>query len=213
MSRQAKAGDVDAILSRVPVIPVLTIERASDAVPVATALVAGGLDVLEITLRTEAALDALERIAAAVPQAVVGVGSLIDPEKFGAAARAGARFAVSPGATLELEHAAFTAGLPWLPAAQSVSEVLALRSRGFQLMKFFPAEQSGGPEFLHAIFGPIPDVRFCPTGGITAANARRYLALPNVCCVGASWLASAALIASGKWNEIRKRARHARRLR
>ncbi len=213
MSRQAKAGDVDAILSRVPVIPVLTIERASDAVPVATALVAGGLDVLEVTLRTEAALEAVERIASAVPQAVVGVGSVIDPQKFGPAVRAGARFAVSPGASLELERAAFTAGLPWLPGAQSVSEVLALRSRGFQMMKFFPAEQSGGPGFLRAIFGPIPDVRFCPTGGITAANACRYLALPNVSCVGASWLASAALIASGKWSEIRKRARHARRMR
>jgi 2-dehydro-3-deoxyphosphogluconate aldolase / (4S)-4-hydroxy-2-oxoglutarate aldolase len=213
MTRKLKAGDVGAILSRVPVLPVLTIERAGDAIPVATALVAGGLDVLEVTLRTGAALEAIASIASAVPEAVIGAGSVTDPENFAAAAQAGARFAVSPGATLELEHAAARAGLPWLPAAQSVSEVLLLRRRGFRTMKFFPAEQSGGTGFLRAIFGPVPDVRFCPTGGITAANTRSYLALPNVSCVGASWPASPALIADAKWDEIRKRARQASRMR
>jgi 2-dehydro-3-deoxyphosphogluconate aldolase / (4S)-4-hydroxy-2-oxoglutarate aldolase len=213
MAHRAKVGDVDAILDRVPVVPVLTIERATDAVPVATALVAGGLDVLEVTLRTEIALEAVVRIASEVPQAVVGVGSVIDPAQFALAAQAGARFAVSPGVTAELEEAASMAGLPWLPAAQTVSEVLDLRGRGFRMLKFFPAEQSGGPEFLRALFHPVPDVRFCPTGGITAANAHRYLSLPNVSCVGASWPASAKLIANAKWDQIRKHAQQAWRMR
>ncbi len=213
MSHQVKARDIPAILSRVPVVSVITFERARDAVSVATALVAGGLDVLEVTLRTDVGLEAVARIASDVPRAIVGVGSVIDPGMFGLALDAGARFAVSPGAVPELEDAAASAGLPWLPAAQSVSEILALRSRGFRIIKFFPAEQSGGTEFLRAIHGPVPDVQFCPTGGITATNARRYLKLPNVSCVGGSWLAPAALIAAAKWDEIHKRARQARKLR
>jgi 2-dehydro-3-deoxyphosphogluconate aldolase/(4S)-4-hydroxy-2-oxoglutarate aldolase len=213
MSPEEIVRDVGAILSRVRVVPVLTIERVGDAIAVAKALVAGGLTVLEVTLRTATALEAAERIATEVPQSIVGVGSVIDPAQLDSASRAGARFVVSPGATPDLEAAACRARLPWLPGAQSVSEVLALRSRGFRTLKFFPAEQSGGPEFLSAIFGPVADVRFCPTGGISAANARRYLALPNVLCVGASWLAPARLIAAAKWDEIRKRAQLARRLR
>jgi 2-dehydro-3-deoxyphosphogluconate aldolase/(4S)-4-hydroxy-2-oxoglutarate aldolase len=213
MLRQETARDVGAILYRTTVLPVLTIERVDDAVPVARALLAGGLNVIEVTMRTEAALEAVVRITAELPQSIVGVGSVIDPAQVPLAARAGARFAVSPGATADLEQAASEAGLPWLPAAQSVSEVLALRGRGYRTLKFFPAEQSGGLGFLRAIHGPVPDVRFCPTGGITAANARRYLALPNVLCVGASWPAHPKLIDGARWSEIRKRAQLAHRLR
>ncbi|MGH8137657.1 MAG: bifunctional 4-hydroxy-2-oxoglutarate aldolase/2-dehydro-3-deoxy-phosphogluconate aldolase [Steroidobacteraceae bacterium] len=200
---------IAGLVGPVPVIPVLTIEQAAVAVQIARALVAGGLTVLEVTLRTDEALEAVTRIAAAVPEALVGVGSVIDEAQFAAARQAGARFAVSPGSTPQLEAAAHAAGLPWLPAAQSTSEVLSLRARGYRLMKFFPAESSGGVAFLRSIFGPVPDVRFCPTGGITADIAREYLALPNVACVGGSWLTPAALVAGGKWDAIRALARDA----
>ncbi len=203
----------ETLLGDVPVIPVLVIERAADAVPIARALVDGGLTVLEVTLRTPAALDAVAAIARALPDAIVGVGSAIDAPQFAAAAAAGARFAVSPGATPELEAAAHEAGLTWLPGAQTASEVLALRARGHRLLKFFPAQSSGGVGFLRSIAGPVPDVKFCPTGGVSPDNARDYLALGNVACVGGSWLTPPAAVSAARWDEIRALARQARGLR
>jgi 2-dehydro-3-deoxyphosphogluconate aldolase/(4S)-4-hydroxy-2-oxoglutarate aldolase len=212
-SSVAVADAVLALVRDVPVIPVLVIERASDAVPLAEALVDGGLTLLEVTLRTPAALDAVTAIATRVPGATVGVGSAIDPAQFAAAVAAGAAFAVSPGATPQLEAAAREAGLPWLPGAQTVSEVLALRARGHRLVKFFPAQASGGVGFLRSIAGPMADVRFCPTGGVTPENAREYLRLPNVPCVGGSWLTPVDAVSAGRWDEIRALARQARALR
>lgn len=206
-------ASVADLIDRVPVIPVIVIERAADALPLARALVQGGLPVLEVTLRTPAALDAVRAIAAGVPGAMVGVGSVIDVAQFAASREAGAAFAVSPGGTEALDAAARAAGLRWLPGAQTASEVLALRARGHRLMKLFPAASSGGPSHLRALGGPIPDVRFCPTGGITPENARDYLALPNVACVGGSWLTPPALVSAGRWSEIEALARTARALR
>jgi 2-dehydro-3-deoxyphosphogluconate aldolase/(4S)-4-hydroxy-2-oxoglutarate aldolase len=201
------------LIGTVPVIPVLVIERLEDAVPIATALVSGGLKVLEVTLRTDAALGAVERISAAVPSALVGVGSVIDAGQFASARRAGARFAVSPGATPALHAAALEARLPWLPGAQTLSEVMDLRERGLLLAKFFPAHYSGGVNFLRALAGPVPDMRFCPTGGISPATAPDYLALGNVSCVGGSWLTPANLVAGRKWKDIELLAQHACTLR
>ena len=197
----------------VPVIPVLVIDQVADAVPLGKALVSGGLRVLEVTLRTPAALEAVEEISSAVSGAVVGVGSVIDAAQFAAAARAGARFAVSPGATPQLHAAAEAAGLPWLPGAQTISEVLALRASGCRFMKFFPAHAAGGVIFLRSVAGPVPDVSFCPTGGISAANAAEYLALANVRCVGGSWLTPPELLAAQRWDEITTLAREAAALR
>jgi 2-dehydro-3-deoxyphosphogluconate aldolase / (4S)-4-hydroxy-2-oxoglutarate aldolase len=195
-------SDLMRLFGEAPVIPVLVIERADDAGPIAEALVYGGLRILEVTLRTPEALLAVERMCAAVPEAIVGVGSVIEPSQFAAAAHAGARFAVSPGATDALHAAAMMSNLPWLPGAQTVSEMLALRARGFKLAKFFPAQAGGGVEFLRSIAGPVPDMRFCPTGGIAAAHAPEYLALSNVACVGGSWLTPPALVAARRWSEI-----------
>jgi 2-dehydro-3-deoxyphosphogluconate aldolase/(4S)-4-hydroxy-2-oxoglutarate aldolase len=197
----------------VPVIPVIVVDRLADAVPLAEALVAGGLTILEVTLRTPAALDAVSAIAAKVPNAYVGVGSAIDPAQFAMAKNAGAKFAVSPGATLALDEAARAAGIEWLPGAQTSSEVLELRARGYRFLKFFPAQAAGGVNWLKSVAGPIADVRFCPTGGITAENARDYLALTNVACVGGSWIMPAAAIGAGRWDEIRTLAQQARALR
>lgn len=179
-----------------PVIPVIVVEDVAVAVPLARALVAGGLRVLEVTLRTAAALDAVRAIATHVPEAVVGVGSVLEPAQFALAARAGAAFAVSPGATPDLIRAAADSPIPWLPAVQTVSEALALRSHGYDFLKFFPAEAAGGTAFLKAIAGPVADLTFCPTGGIDAAKAPGYLSLPNVACVGGSWMCAPALIAA-----------------
>lgn len=206
-------ASLDDLVGGVPVIPVIVIERVADALPLARALVRGGLPVFEITLRTAAAMDAVRAIVAGVPDAIVGVGSVIDPAQFVASRDAGARFAVSPGATAELDAAALAAGMPWLPGAQTASEVLALRARGRRFLKLFPAASSGGVSHLRALGGPIPDVRFCPTGGVTPENAREYLALPNVACVGGSWLAPAALVSAGRWDEIAALASAARALR
>lgn len=208
-----QSPDLAKLVGDTPVIPVLVIDRAEDAVALATALLSGGLPVLEVTLRTPAALTAVAQISAAVPTAIVGVGSVIEPPQFAAAAAAGARFAVSPGATPELLAAAEASGLPWLPGAQTVSEVLALCSRGYRLLKFFPAQPSGGVAFLRSIAGPVPDVRFCPTGGISAATAVDYLALGNVACVGGSWLTPPELLAERRWDDIAALARKARALR
>lgn len=207
------ADSVEKRVRDVPVIPVLVVDRLADAVPLAEALVAGGLPVLEVTLRTPIGLEVVSAIAAKVPGALVGVGSAIDPAQFAAARDAGARFAVSPGATPALDEAARAAGIEWLPAVQTVSEVLALRARGYRFMKFFPAQAAGGVAWLKAVAGPIADVRFCPTGGVTPENAGGFLELANVACVGGTWLTPPAALTAGRWDEIQALARAARMLR
>ena len=204
---------ISDLLNRVPVIPVLTLEGAVDGVPVARALVAGGLSVLEVTLRTTGAMEAVRAIAAEVPDAVVGVGTVARPSQFAEALQAGARFAVSPGFTAGLLAAAIDAGLPYLPGVSTVSEAMALAERGFSHLKFFPAEPCGGAAFLRALLAPLPNLRFCPTGGIDAARAPEYLALTNVPCVGGSWPAPAAAVCAGDWDCIESLARAAAALR
>jgi 2-dehydro-3-deoxyphosphogluconate aldolase/(4S)-4-hydroxy-2-oxoglutarate aldolase len=181
--------DIAGIVALAPVIPVLTIERAADALPLARALVKGGLRVLEITLRTSAAFDALAAIVDQVPEAIAGVGTVLTVQQFEQAQRAGARFAVSPGCTPALAAAAGSAGLPYLPGVQTVSEAMALAEQGFNLLKLFPADAAGGITWLRAVAAPLQGVRFCPTGGVTAETAPAYLALANVACVGGSWVA------------------------
>ncbi len=200
------------ILAASPVMPVLVLDRVEDAVPLAEALINGGIRVLEVTMRTPAALDCVRAIRAAVPDAIVGVGTITNPADLNAARVAGAMFGVSPGTTPDLlSHAAAT-GFPFLPGAMTPSDVMRILDAGFVAMKLFPAKQAGGIEMLKAIGGPFPHVVFCPTGGIDADSAPAYLALPNVACVGGSWLAPAALVGSGDWNEIRRRAEAAARL-
>lgn len=197
------------ILDLAPVMPVVVLHDAGAAVPLARALVAGGLPGIEVTLRTPAALDAIERIAAEVPEAVVGAGTVTNPDQAAAAAKAGARFLVSPGSTATLAAAMTDTGLPFLPGVSTVSEALALLERGVSELKFFPAEAAGGAAFLKSLSGPLPQVRFCPTGGITPASAPDYLALPNVGCVGGSWLTPADAVAAGDWGRVTELARQA----
>jgi len=194
-------------LAMAPVVPVLTVPSAEAAVPLARALVAGGLPALEITLRTDAALEAVRRIAAEVPDAVPGVGTVTAPEEFAAARAAGARFAVSPGFDAALASA--SDGLPWLPGIATASEAMTARRAGFRLLKFFPAEAMGGTATLKAFAGPFGDLTFCPTGGIDQANAGAYLSLANVVCVGGSWPAPAAAVEAGDWDRITALARDA----
>lgn len=201
------------ILRAGPVIPVIVIERHEQAVPLARALVAGGVRVLEVTLRTPAALQAMRAIADEVEGAIVGAGTITRPDEFAQCRKAGAVFGVSPGLTAELAAAAAASRLPWLPGVMTPTEVIAARAAGFQQLKLFPAQQAGGTGMLKALIGPFPDVTFCPTGGITAANAREYLALPNVACVGGSWLAPPEAIAAGDWAHITALARAAQALR
>ncbi|MGY0236665.1 bifunctional 4-hydroxy-2-oxoglutarate aldolase/2-dehydro-3-deoxy-phosphogluconate aldolase [Longispora urticae] len=202
-----------SILDLAPVIPVVVIHDAAHAVPLARALVAGGLPAIEITLRTPAALDAVRAIAAEVPEAFIGVGTVTTPAHVAASVAAGARFLVSPGATPDLHAALADSGLPYLPGVATVSEVLAAVERGLTELKFFPAEAAGGAPYLKALSGPLPDVRFCPTGGITVDSAAGYLALPNVGCVGGSWLTPADLLAAGDWDAVRDLAAGAAKLR
>ena len=194
--------DIPAIAALAPVVPVLTIERTADAVPLARALVKGGLPVLEITLRTQTALEALKAIAAAVPDAVVGAGTVLEPAQVEHVKHAGARFAVSPGCTPALVAAARAAGLPFLPGIQTVSEVMVLVEQGFRLLKFFPAGAAGDLGWLKAVAAPLAGLRFCPTGGIGADTAPAYLSLANVACVGGSWVAPADAVAAGDWVRI-----------
>ncbi len=189
-----------------PVIPVLVIDTLAHAVPLARALVAGGLPALEVTLRTPAALDAI-RAMAEVPGGVVGAGTLLTPADVRAARAAGAQFGVSPGATERLIAACEEEGLPLLPGAATATEVMALLERGFTVQKFFPAEASGGAAALKAIGTPIPQVGFCPTGGISLGNAADYLALANVLCVGGSWVAPKAAMEAGDWARVEALAR------
>jgi 2-dehydro-3-deoxyphosphogluconate aldolase / (4S)-4-hydroxy-2-oxoglutarate aldolase len=198
-----------SVLELSPVIPVVVLPDAAAAVPMARALVAGGLTVIEVTLRTDAALDAIRAIAAEVPDAVVGAGTLRTPADVAAAVSAGSRFLVSPGTTPALLYAMLDSGVPALPGAATASEAMALYERGLRELKFFPADAAGGQAYLKALSGPLPDVRFCPTGGITPANAPGYLALPNVACVGGSWLTPADALASGDYARIERLASEA----
>ena len=198
--------DMSAIAALAPVIPVLTIERQADAVPLARALVGGGLRVLEITLRTGVALEALRAIAGEVPDAVVGAGTVLNGRQLEQARQAGARFAVSPGCTPGLATAASASGLPFLPGVQTVSEAMALAERGYALLKFFPADTAGGLAWLKAVGAPLAGLRFCPTGGIGAETAPAYLSLGNVACVGGSWVAPRDAVAAGDWPQIERLA-------
>jgi 2-dehydro-3-deoxyphosphogluconate aldolase/(4S)-4-hydroxy-2-oxoglutarate aldolase len=195
-------ADPTALVSRTPVIPVLTIERSADAVPLARALVAGGLPVIEVTLRTKAALDAIRAIAAEVPDCVVGVGTVVRAADIAAAIAAGAKYLVSPGTPSELAAALAEASIPVLPGCATVSEAMALGARGFKVLKFFPAGASGGTAWLKSIAAPLPELKFCPTGGIDAKNIATYLACPNVLAVGGSWVAPKDAVASGDFARI-----------
>lgn len=185
-----------------PVIPVIVIDSIEAAVPMARALCAGGIRVLEVTLRTAPALDSVRAIAAAVPDAIVGVGTVVEPGQFRVAREAGARFAVTPGLTRELAEEAKAVGLPLLPGVMTPSEVIAALAAGFRELKFFPAQQAGGVGMLKALHGPFPQVRFCPTGGITAETAASFLTLPNVRCVGGSWLTPKKLLEQKDWPAV-----------
>jgi 2-dehydro-3-deoxyphosphogluconate aldolase/(4S)-4-hydroxy-2-oxoglutarate aldolase len=194
------------ILLAAAVIPVVIIEDLRHAVPLARALAAGGLKVIEITLRTAAGLDAIRAIAAEVPEAIVGAGTVLDPEQLAAVTQAGARFAVSPGATARILDAAAGVEIPLLPGIATASEAMALIERGYRFAKFFPAEPAGGAAYLSAIASPLPQLRFCPTGGITLDSAPRYLKLPNVVCVGGSWMVNRNTIEAADWSAITEAA-------
>jgi 2-dehydro-3-deoxyphosphogluconate aldolase/(4S)-4-hydroxy-2-oxoglutarate aldolase len=201
--------DLGALLGGTAVVPVLVVDSVETGVALARALVAGGLAVLEITLRTPAALEVIRAIGRAVEGAVVAAGTVLDPEQYRAAERAGARFVVSPGATERLLAHAAASETPFLPGASTASEIMALLEQGYSCMKFFPAAPAGGIAWLEALAGPLPEARFCPTGGIDAASAPRYLALPNVLCVGGSWVAPRDALAAGDWPRITALARAA----
>ena len=203
---------LDEVMGTAPVIPVIVIDRVEDALPLARALVAGGLRVLEVTLRTPAALDAL-RAMCSVPGAIVGAGTVLDAAQYDAAIDAGAKFVVSPGLTERLAIAARQRVVPLLPGTATASEVMRAREAGFTRLKFFPAESAGGVDALKSLCTVFRDVRFCPTGGITAASARAYLAVPQIVCVGGSWPMPAESIASGDWARIEALAREASALR
>ncbi|NGP04302.1 bifunctional 4-hydroxy-2-oxoglutarate aldolase/2-dehydro-3-deoxy-phosphogluconate aldolase [Rhodococcus sp. 14C212] len=202
-----------SLLDVTPVVPVVVIDDAADAVPIARALVDGGVPMIELTLRTACALEAIERIAAEVPEITVGAGTIVEPGQAAQAAAAGARFLVSPGATESLLKAMTDTGLPHLPGAATVSEVLLLLERGYREMKFFPAEAAGGTRFLASVHSPVPAARFCPTGGISVATAPDYLALPNVGCVGGSWLTPADAVQTRDWARITRLAQVTTKLR
>jgi 2-dehydro-3-deoxyphosphogluconate aldolase/(4S)-4-hydroxy-2-oxoglutarate aldolase len=191
-----------ALFRQATVIPVLTIERLEHAVPLAKALVGGGVLVLEVTLRTPVAVDAAKAIIAEVPDAVVGIGTILNADDLARAKALGAVFGISPGATPELLKAAAASDLPFAPGIATSSELMAALAAGFDLVKFFPAEQSGGIKALRALAGPFPNARFCPTGGIGETNAAAWLAEPNVLCVGGSWLCPPTDIRSGNWAGI-----------
>jgi len=200
---------LEAILDRAPMVPVLAIDDLADAVPLAEALAEGGLPVLEVTLRTAHGLAAIEVMAAALPEASIGVGTVTRPEEFSQARSAGAVFAVSPGCTAELSAAAHTANLAFLPGVATASEVLQAQAQGAGILKLFPAEAVGGVTLLKSLAGPFADVRFCPTGGIGPANMMDYLRLPNVVAVGGSWVAPREAVAAKDWATITKLARAA----
>ncbi|MFJ9529140.1 bifunctional 4-hydroxy-2-oxoglutarate aldolase/2-dehydro-3-deoxy-phosphogluconate aldolase [Streptomyces sp. SID5594] len=198
-----------SVLDLAPVVPVVVLHDAADAVPLARALVAGGLPAIEVTLRTAAALESIRAIAAEVPGAVVGAGTVISPQHVRDTVDAGARFLVSPGWTDALLEAMKESGVPFLPGVSTTSEVVALLERGVSDMKFFPAEAAGGTAYLKALSAPLPQARFCPTGGISLASAPSYLALPNVACVGGSWMVPGDAIATKDWDRVARLAAEA----
>ncbi|KGJ06134.1 2-dehydro-3-deoxyphosphogluconate aldolase / (4S)-4-hydroxy-2-oxoglutarate aldolase [Paracoccus halophilus] len=211
MTPEIQSQKSRALCQLAPVIPVLVVADAAKAEGLATALVAGGLPVLEVTLRTPAALDVIREMAR-VPGGHVGAGTVLTPEDVKRARDAGASFAVSPGATERLVRACEEAELPLLPGAVTASEVMRAMEWGYSMLKFFPAEAAGGAKSLKSLAGPLPQVSFCPTGGVTPANAPDYLSLPNVICVGGSWISPDADVAAGNWSAIEARAREARAL-
>ncbi|MDI6407843.1 bifunctional 4-hydroxy-2-oxoglutarate aldolase/2-dehydro-3-deoxy-phosphogluconate aldolase [Streptomyces albus] len=207
------ASPAPSVLDLAPVLPVVVLHDAEDAVPLARALVAGGLPAIEVTLRTPAAPAAIRAIADAVPEAVVGAGTVLSGDDVRTAVEAGARFLVSPGWTDTLLEAMRASGVPYLPGVSTASEVVALLERGVHEMKFFPAEAAGGTAYLKSLASPLPRARFCPTGGVSAANAASYLALPNVACVGGTWMLPADALAAKDWDRIRALAAEASRVR
>ncbi|MFL4950796.1 bifunctional 4-hydroxy-2-oxoglutarate aldolase/2-dehydro-3-deoxy-phosphogluconate aldolase [Streptomyces sp. MMS24-I31] len=198
-----------SVLDLAPVVPVVVLRDTADAVPLGRALVAGGLPAIEVTLRTPAALDVVRAIADGVPDAVVGAGTVIRPEQVTAAVDAGAGFLVSPGWTDVLLEAMRASGVPFLPGVSTTSEVVALLERGVREMKFFPAQAAGGTAYLKSLSGPLPQARFCPSGGIGPDTAPEYLALPNVGCVGGSWMVPADAVLARDWARIERLARAA----
>lgn len=200
---------VEQIVNTSPVIPVIVVDKLEQAAPLAQALYKGGLKVLEITMRTPIALEAMQAMKAAVPEAIVGAGTIVSPEDVDAALAAGADFLVSPGATDIMIDAAQAQSVPLLPGVATPSEAMRLKARGLTFLKFFPAEAAGGVNMLKSIGGPLGDLRFCPTGGINLAKAPEYLALPNVVCVGGSWMVPKQLVEAGDWQGIETLAREA----
>jgi len=202
-----------ALLGRQPVVPVIKIDRLEHAVPLARALAAGGLPVIEITMRSAIALDAIRAVSEEVPEAIVGAGTILNPRHYKDAAEAGAAFIVSPGITPSLLDTWHLFDLPYLPGAITPGEMMLLMEAGFTLAKFFPAEQAGGAAFLKSLASPLAGLRFCPTGGVSAENAATYLGLPNVACVGGSWVAPDKLLAQERWDEISALAKAAAAIR
>ena len=205
----SKSAKLLALLDGQPVIPVLRIARAADAAPLARALAKGGLRMIEITLRTPDALEAIRRVAGEVEEAVVGAGTVLNPRQFEEAAAVGSKFIVSPGITASLISAAGASEVPLLPGAITPGEIMTALEAGIDFLKFFPAEQAGGTTFLRSLASPLAGARFCPTGGVSALNAEEYLAVPNVVCVGGSWVAPDEMIREGKWDMIESLARQA----
>jgi 2-dehydro-3-deoxyphosphogluconate aldolase/(4S)-4-hydroxy-2-oxoglutarate aldolase len=208
-----QSPSLESLLRRAPVVPVVIIDDVKHAVPLARALVAGGLPLIEVTLRTPAGLDCIRAIAQEVPEAVAGAGTILNARDFENAVAAGAQFAVSPGTTDALLDAVQDHEVKLLPGIATASEAMRLIARGYQFAKCYPAEQSGGAAFLSAIASPLPQLRFCPTGGVTLANAPSYLKLPNVICVGGSWMVNRATIAAEDWSAITEAAAQAAALR
>lgn len=207
-----KTEQLLALLDGQPVIPVLKIDDAKSAVPLARALAKGGLKAIEITMRTPAALEAIRRAAGEVPEAVVGAGTILNAAQFEEAAKAGSRFIVSPGASRQVIEAARASPVPLLPGAITPSEMMTALEEGLDFLKFFPAEQAGGAAFLKSLASPFAGLRFCPTGGVSAKNAADYLSLPNVACVGGSWVAPDDAVKAGDWPRIEALARDAAKL-
>ncbi|MCF2125379.1 bifunctional 4-hydroxy-2-oxoglutarate aldolase/2-dehydro-3-deoxy-phosphogluconate aldolase [Strepomyces sp. STD 3.1] len=209
MSSPLPSSPAASVLDLAPVVPVVVVDDLADAVPLARALVAGGLPAIEVTLRTPVAVDAIRAIADEVPGAVAGAGTVITPDQVGEVVAAGARFLVSPGWTDVLLDAMRASGVPFLPGVSTTSEVVALLERGVREMKFFPAEAAGGTAYLKALAAPLPQARFCPTGGIGPGSAPEYLALPNVGCVGGSWMLPKDAVADRDWGRVEALARAA----
>lgn len=203
----SKKDQIDALCLMTPVIPVLTFQTLEEALPVSEALLEGGIPVLEVTLRTPVALDAIQQLSERLPEAQVGAGTIINPELYRSAEDAGASFMVSPGLTTELLETGVSSKVPLLPGIQTISEMLEGLKYNYQHFKFFPASVSGGPQALKAYSGPFGDIKFCPTGGISLDNAKDYLQLKNVMCVGGSWLAPRNLIEAKDWSGIKKLAK------